>query len=127
MKEHILQRWDWDDSFQRQLHTERFQSKPFSRIDWKGEFAGVLAFQKEDDHFRFGEFYLKREVRRNGLGTRILNHCLEISDKAGLPVRLEFLKWSLVGRLYKRAGFSVIEQNEILYFMQRQPRGEIAG
>ncbi len=118
---YIVERWGWDDEFQRGVHRQRFSEKPFFRIV-RGERAlGTLSVMQAADHIRFGEFYLFPDVQRQGLGSRILGHCLSIADQARLPVRLEHLKWNPVGSLYRRHGFCVVGETEIHVLMERLP------
>lgn len=119
MKQHIIKQWVWDDDVQTQIHKRHFETKPFYNINRKGECVGVVSFLTAKDHVRFGEFYLLDQYRGNGLGTRILRHCLSIADEKGLPVKLEYLKWNPVGNLYRRHGFAQVGQSDIHYFMER--------
>lgn len=119
MAQHIIPRWGWDEDLQMQIHRKHFDSKPFFQIDKDGVCVGTVSFQPSADHVRIGEFYLLGRYRGDGLGTRILEHCLSLADEQGLPVRLEYLKWNPVGSLYLRHGFSVTGETDIHYLMQR--------
>lgn len=116
---HILKRWPWDEDYQRQIHRLRLAEKPFFAIHRNDVAVGTLSWLAASDHFRFGEFYLQHQG--SGLGTRILTHALSLADAAGLPVRLEYLKWNPVGSLYRRNGFRPIGETDIHVFMQRPP------
>jgi hypothetical protein len=52
----------------------------------------------------------------------ILSDFLKECDRTKRPVRLEYLKWNPVGSLYKRHGFEIVAENDIHYFMVREPR-----
>ncbi|WP_299563777.1 GNAT family N-acetyltransferase [uncultured Sulfitobacter sp.] len=119
MGPHIVPRWGWDDAFQRDLHLKRYSQKPFSEIRQGANRLGTLSFQTFPDHIRFGEFYLFPKFQRQGIGSRVLKHCLLIADELRLPVRLEHLHWNPVGALYRRNGFEEIEQSDIHCFMER--------
>lgn len=126
MGQHIIKHWGWEEDVQVQIHKKHFETKPFFQINRKDERVGVVSFLTLADYIRFGEFYLLGPHRGSGLGTRILQHCLSVADQQGLPVRLEYLKWNPVGRLYLRHGFSVTRENDTHYFMERptkQSRG----
>jgi len=118
---HITVRWDWDEDFQRRFHQLRFDERPLSRITVAGQPAGTIAVTRLSDHIRLDEFYLVPAHQRHGLGTRILNHCLAIADTLGLPVRLQYLKWNPVGSLYRRHGFSQVDETDTHYIMERPP------
>jgi GNAT superfamily N-acetyltransferase len=121
MAPYIVQRWGWNEALQLRLHHERFTEKPFSAIDWCERRVGTLSLMTLRSHIRFGEFYLLPEVQRQGLGSRILCHCLALADAKGLPVRLEYLKWNPVGTLYRRHGFEITGESDIHWFMERSP------
>lgn len=116
---YIVERWGWDEQFQLRAHQSRFYEKPFFRISRRQHDIGSVSVMKLADHVRFGEFYLFPERQRQGLGSRILTHCLALADAEGLPVRLEYLKWNPVGTLYLRHGFVVVGETEIHWLMER--------
>ncbi|MET0679004.1 MAG: GNAT family N-acetyltransferase [Bradyrhizobium sp.] len=118
---HIRARWPWDEEYQRQIHRLRLAEKLFFAIHRNDDAIGTLSWQAHPDHFRFGEFYLLARHQRGGLGTRILRHALALADAAGLPVRLEYLKWNPVGTLYLRHGFRSIGETGIHVLMERPP------
>lgn len=119
MRPHIVKRWGWDEDFQREVHQRRFGEKPFFQILFKEQKLGTVSFEVFVDYARFGEFYLFPEFQNQGLGSKVLKHCLQQADKLSLPVRLEYLRWSPVGSLYRRNGFVETGRSEIHYFMER--------
>jgi GNAT superfamily N-acetyltransferase len=118
---HIRARWPWDEKYQQQIHRLRLAEKPFFSIHHGDVAVGTLSWRAHPDHFRFGEFYLLEPHRGRGLGTRILGHTLSLADAAGLPVRLEYLKWNPVGALYRRNGFRPIGETDIHVLLERPP------
>jgi GNAT superfamily N-acetyltransferase len=118
---HICARWPWDEDYQRQIHRQRFAEKPFFKI-WRQEDAvGTLSWLIQEDHARFGEFYLFARYQGAGLGTLILRYALRLADERNLPVRLEYLKWNPVGNLYLRNGFVRTHETDIHFFLERPP------
>jgi GNAT superfamily N-acetyltransferase len=117
----ILARWGWDEGFQRNFHEQRFRDTPFSRIMHNGRAVGTIAPTVLADHLRLDEFYLLPAHQGQGIGTRILNHCLAIADAHRAPIRLRYLRWNPVGSLYQRHGFMVIDESEIHFIMERPP------
>ena len=116
---YIIQKWGWDDDYQLAVHTRHFEKKPFCAIEHRGSRVGTISCWEMEGFIRLGEFYLFPSEQRNGLGTRILTHCLQIADSRRLPVRLEYLKWNPVGALYRRHGFGVTGETEIHWLMER--------
>jgi len=123
---HIAKKWGWDERFQRDFHRRRFAEKPMYKILLDNWAIGTVSVLFAEDHIRFGEFYLLPELQGRGLGTKILTHVLSLADTRHLPVRLEYLKWNPVGSLYLRHGFQVTQENDIHYFLERQPQGSSA-
>lgn len=119
MGPHIVCKWGWDEDFQRALHLQRYQEKPFFEIRRAGDRLGTVSFHVISDHVRLGEFYLFPNFQKQGIGSRVLTHCLRLADKLSLPVRLEYLHWNPVGTLYRRYGFIEIGQSDIHCFMER--------
>jgi len=120
---HIIARWGWDEAFQRTFHEQQFRARPVSRIMYHGQAVDTVALTAASDHIRFDDFYLFPAHHGQGLGARILKHCLAIADAHGMPVRLQHLKWNPVGSLYRRHGFLVIDETENHLIMERQRGG----
>jgi GNAT superfamily N-acetyltransferase len=115
----IMQKWEWDETYQRNIHRQRLSEKPFYFVQRNNRTIGTLSLLYMETYVRFGEFYLLSELHHQGLGTKILQHCLTLTDEACLPVRLEYLKWNPVGTLYERHGFRTIGESDIHWFMER--------
>ena len=122
MRVTIESKWGWDDSFQLDLHKQRWGEKPWFIIEDQGMAIGTVSlYQVDDQTLRFGEFYLLDAYRNKGIGTGVLKGVLKDCDQKGLKVILEYLHWNPVGTLYRRHGFKVVSENEIHYFMEREP------
>ncbi|WP_341677319.1 GNAT family N-acetyltransferase [Niveibacterium sp. SC-1] len=117
---HILARWNWDESFQLDLHRQRWGERPWSIIEASEVAIGTSIWERED-HIRFGEFYLLPSHQPKGIGSSLLGQVIARSDEVTLPIRLQYLKWNPVGALYRRHGFKLVSENEIHYFLEREP------
>jgi ribosomal protein S18 acetylase RimI-like enzyme len=122
MGPHISSRWGWDEKYQLDVHQQRWSEKPWFIVMLGEELIGTVSIHEQPDFIRFGEFYLLNSFQRKGLGSRVLSDFLEDCDRSKRVVQLEYLKWNPVGSLYKRHGFEVVSENEIHYFMVREPR-----
>ncbi|MDW9735730.1 GNAT family N-acetyltransferase [Sinorhizobium meliloti] len=116
---YIIQQWGWDEEFQRNVHARRMREKPFHQIVLNGQPIGTLSLQLLPEFIRFGEFYLIDSFRGIGIGSRVLDHCLQLADEKGLPVRLEYLLWNPVGSLYRRSGFVEVGRTPTHFLMER--------
>jgi len=118
---HIVEKWEWDEVFQRTLHEQRWSEKPWFILECDDEKIGTLSLhQKDSKTLRFGEFYLLDEYRNQGIGTSVLVEILNDCDAKGMKVILEYLHWNPVGSLYKRHGFKITSENDTHYFMERE-------
>jgi len=122
MGSHIAEKWGWDEEYQLSLHQQRWQEKPWFVIMLKGQKIGTVSIQQLENSVRFGEFYLLADYRNKGIGTAIIKEFLQDCDKQKIKVVLEYLKWNPVGAMYKRHGFKVVSENDIHYFMEREPK-----
>lgn len=123
MGPYITFRWGWDEDYQLSVHKLRWTEKPWFVVMLDDAAIGTVSIHEQPEFVRFGEFYLLSAFRGRGLGSMILgDFCLEC-DQSKRSARLEYLKWNPVGSLYKRHGFERISEDEIHYFMERQPRG----
>lgn len=122
MGPHITAKWGWDEDYQLSVHKQRWSEKPWFVITVGGELAGTVSIHYLEEHVRFGEFYLLDKFRNRGIGTKILQKFVSECDRQCKKAVLEYLKWNRVGSLYKRNGFKIIRENDIHYFMCREPR-----
>ncbi|MEC8010112.1 MAG: GNAT family N-acetyltransferase [Pseudomonadota bacterium] len=121
MGPHITVKWGWDEAYQRSIHNRRWHEKPWFVLMMGETSVGTLSLLRQDSILRFGEFYLLDEYRNRGLGTQVLQSVLDECDQNGEVVILEYLKWNPVGSLYKRFGFKVTHENDVHYFLRREP------
>lgn len=118
---HIIARWEWDEKFQQEVHRKRWSERPWSIVQNEERSIGTLSVEEKEGYIRFGEFYLLPEYQGQGIGSKLLQSVLDRADTQSLPVRLEYLKWNPVGSLYLRHGFTVVSQNDIHFFLVREP------
>jgi GNAT superfamily N-acetyltransferase len=116
---HVAARWGWDDAVQTEFHRQRFGARPVMAIVRRGETLGTVCLQHVGDGLRLDEFYLLPQWQRDGLGSRILRHCLSLADAKRLPVRLQHLAWNPVGSLYRRHGFAETRRDDTFIYLRR--------
>ena len=119
---YIIEKWSWDEAYQRKIHDQRWHEKPWSLIILGNDPIGTVSIQHLDNKYnRFGEFYLLEKFQGQGIGTKVLKSYLTECDRDQKWVKLEYLKWNPVGSLYKRNGFNVVDENEVHIFLERKP------
>jgi GNAT superfamily N-acetyltransferase len=119
----IVAKWGWDEPYQRELHSQRWNAKRFFRIVRDGATIGTIAIDEAPDHIRVGEFYVAPRLQNQGIGSEVLRPILRGAERKNLPVRLECLKWNPALSFYKRHGFVVTSESEIHFFLERAPKG----
>ena len=119
---YVIERWGWDETYQREIHKQRWRERPWSLITLENDPIGTVSIQHLNDYYnRFGEFYILEAFQGQGIGTKVLQSFLAQCDQEQKRVKLEYLKWNPVGSLYRRNGFKVIDENEIHFFLERKP------
>jgi len=116
---HVATKWGWDDVHQTEVHACYCAGRPFLRIVHNGESAGTISLLRNDKSIEFNEFYLLPAFQNKGLGSRILLHVFDTIAPSGLPIRLKYLKWNPVGRLYARHGFQITGETGTHWLMER--------
>ena len=117
---YIEEKWGWDEAFQRKMHADRYSAVAAYAITYQDQRIGTIGFTQKDDHARIGEFYILPSFQNLGLGSRILQHCIDQTNAAGLDLRLEYLKWNPVGALYRRFGFVDTHETDTHYHLIRK-------
>ena len=79
------------------------------------DIIGCFLIVKKDDKLLLDEIYIESKYRNKKIGSTIINKILNDNQNIYLWVYKDNIKaWSL----YKRFGFSIIEETENRYFMQ---------
>ncbi|MBQ3869642.1 MAG: GNAT family N-acetyltransferase [Clostridia bacterium] len=87
----------------------------------KNKKAGYFRFAAEEGKYELDDLYILPEYRGQGIGSRVMEYCLEKADK---PVFLYVFKNNLPAvRLYEKYGFREIESvTSTRMIMQKDPR-----
>ena len=90
----------------------------YARIYKDGALCGYYRFHLDKDEYEFDDFYLFETYRGQGIGSAVLEKCLNEADK---PVYLYVFKQNEGAvRLYKKFGFEVREDLGTRYIMERR-------
>ena len=73
--------WDWDDSYQRELHDRRFAAQDVRIIQYCGTDVGFLATSRTRDTLKVYQLYILPEYQGRGIGSACMACIL---DDAGL-------------------------------------------
>ena len=119
--EYITSMFGWDEDVQRNYHIKAWQQQKPAIITYDGKLIGTVATIESEDRIEIGQFFILPDCQNRGIGTHLLKSILNRADQMGKNVTLKFLKNNPVKSLYVRNGFRIIDTNEILYYMKREP------
>lgn len=114
LRSYVDATWGWDEDWQREHFTGRFDTSRGKIITVDGVDAGFWWVIEHEDDILLGSVHLLPEFHNRGIGTRMIRELLDSTDK---PVRLQVLKVNPARALYERLGFHVVDENETHYKM----------
>ncbi len=108
---------------QHAYYQEQFPDARFDLVLVDGEPAGRLYLDCREDEIRLIDIALLPELRRRGIGGRLMNRVLDEGRESGLPVQIHVERNSPAMRLYDRLGFQPVEDQGVYWLMRWQPDG----
>ena len=81
-------------------------------IIYDNQIIGSYTCTRIDDHYNFQNFFILPKYQNQGIGSFVLKTVLDITDKAGWPVRLVYWDFNPSGRLYTRMGFKTTGRHD---------------
>ena len=106
---------------QHDYYQEQFPSARFDLVLVDGEPAGRLYVDRREDEIRLIDIALLPELRRRGIGGRLMNQVLDEGREAGLPVQIHVEQNNPAMRLYDRLGFQRVEDQGVYWLMRWEP------
>jgi len=109
--------------FNRERSIERFRSS-FAAADTKrilcdNVLLGFYSLASKADHLFLSHLYVKPNHQRLGIGSLAMKEIIELSNEAGLPIRLGALKESKSNDFYQKHGFVVTAEDEWDIYYER--------
>lgn len=105
---------------QHQHYQTHFPEAEFCIIMVDGRAVGRLYLLRAADEFRIIDITLLPEHRNKGIGSKLLKSILTESVAASKPVRLHVERFNRALQLYRRLGFSVVDEGDIYFLMERK-------
>jgi ribosomal protein S18 acetylase RimI-like enzyme len=96
----------------------QFPAADFLIILWHESPIGRLYIERRADEIRGIDIALLPAYRQVGIGTAILQDLLAEAAHAGKPFRIHVEKFNRAQRLYKRLGFTVLDDDGVYLFME---------
>ena len=108
---------------QHDYYQEQFPDARFDLVLVDGKPAGRLYVDRREEEIRLIDIALLPELRRRGIGGRLMNQVLDEGREAGLPVQIHVERNNPAMRLYDRLGFQRVEDQGVYYLMRWEPEG----
>ena len=122
MREYIETTWGWQEAWQQEHFTRKFDPARRQIIQIAGQDAGVLTVEWRDNELYIGLIELLPEFQGIGIGTAVITDICTQAHQQNHLVSLHVLKTNdPARRLYERLGFTIVADEEIRYKMTCMP------
>jgi ribosomal protein S18 acetylase RimI-like enzyme len=123
MQRYVEETWgDWDEDWQLERFTQRFQPLQQRLIQINGQDVGVIEVFDRTEEVFIANIAILPEHQKQGVGSQVIVEIIEKADAQNKPVALRVLKVNLAARaLYQRLGFGVTGETDTHYVMAREP------
>jgi len=109
-------------------YREQFPDASYDLVVADGVPMGRLYLDRRADEVRILDIALLPEHRGKGIGSRLMTTILNEAKESGLPVRIHVERSNPAMRLYRRLGFSKVEDQGVYWLMVWYPEpGEGGG
>jgi N-acetylglutamate synthase-like GNAT family acetyltransferase len=82
----------------------------FWGLEENGELSGIMGLQDKGEVSLIRHAYVLTNQRKSGVGTRLLKHLMQLTDKPVLVGTWEAAEWAI--RFYIRNGFQLVSPEE---------------
>ena len=100
-------------------YSQHYADASFDVVIVGGETAGRLIVDRRERELDLVDISLLPEHRGRGIGTALLQTLLDEGDGCGMTVGLQVQCYNRALRLYKRLGFSIVEDAGVYLRMER--------
>jgi ribosomal protein S18 acetylase RimI-like enzyme len=108
----------WDQAHQEASFAGWFHPDEVSIIVANGVDVGWIQQRQEAGAIFLGSIYVKSEMQRKGIGTRVIQMVLEVGRQRSQPVTLAVMKINPAIALYRRLGFRITHEDEHKLYMR---------
>jgi ribosomal protein S18 acetylase RimI-like enzyme len=107
MKGYVEKVYPWNST----LFRERFIAKDYQIIEIKERIIGFIKVVIYDNEIYLGEIQINSNDRNKGIGTSLIKSLIQQAQLNSNKLSLKVVKGNPAERLYKRLGFTVIEES----------------
>lgn len=119
MKSYVDEIWGWDEEFQREYFSNRFEPTNIEIIIYKSASIGAIEIQDQEKELFITNFEIFPRFQNKGIGSAILKRLINASGNRQESLKLQVLKVNPARRLYKRFGFKTVDKTETHFIMER--------
>jgi GNAT superfamily N-acetyltransferase len=102
-------------------YQEHYAGSTFDLVEVAGRAAGRLYVARWERELRLVDVALLPEHRGNGLGTALVSAVLTEGAAAGKPVTIHVERMNPAQRLYRRLGFTLLEDKGMYLLLEWRP------
>lgn len=106
----------WDERREHEKFPNQFDAARSQIILIDDQDSGWLQTEETDANIEVGSLYIVKDLRGQGLGTRILSGIMNDAAATGKTVTLSTAKINPAKALYERLGFRIIREEERKFF-----------
>ena len=114
----------WNEEIVREYDERSWREKRPLIIRYDGEEIGTIYIGEDEESIEIAQFILLAEYQNLGIGTHILKDIMAKADRTGKTIKLNYMRPNPVASLYRRTGFQVVAEDEMLYWAERKPGGK---
>jgi GNAT superfamily N-acetyltransferase len=107
---------------QHRYYQEVFSGASFDLILLDGEPSGRLYLDRRADEVRVIDIALLPRHRGKGVGHRLMQDILDEGQRVGKPVRIHVERNNPAMHLYRRLGFTEVEDQGVYFLMEWRPK-----
>ena len=111
----------WDQAHQEASFAGWFHPEEISIIVADGVDVGWIQQREDAGAIFLGSIYVRPEMQRRGIGTRVLQMLLDLGRQRSQPVTLAVMKINPAIALYERLGFRITHEDEHKLYMRADP------
>ena len=118
MREMITTIWGWDEAWQWEYFTSRFDPSTRQIIRVQEQDVGVLILEERETELYIALLEILPAFQNQGIGTAVLQDIITTVQGHNQPLSLHVFKINESAfRLYQRLGFKIFENSELRYKM----------
>ncbi|RXJ74430.1 hypothetical protein CS022_02150 [Veronia nyctiphanis] len=102
----------WDEAFQHTLHDLEWKKTRPTLVLLNGKKVGFYSLEEEDDGLFFRRFFIEPELRRQGVGSQVMEHVKQSLPTGITELKLAIFHGNPAKRLYLRHGFVAYKSDE---------------